>query len=735
MALCAGLELEGLEECPKFILEVEASKILEKILADTDVVVENGSILAAACLLAFVQANWTGPPCPESFPDLDRTDCLEKLSIDGETVYPLVKFPWLLVLGKWLAVSEGCHWWSLRASYLNQRILDNISSTLTKDIECGIREHSVELGEAIGGEIYVEAALMSQHIGNQGLAEEMLQKAADISGFRHELTGILGRRTKFQDFDIAQLAVKIKAESVMTDQPQLAIPTSDTPVSIVLRDEYLMDKAVLNETLQNIPETGSAILLADSMHVLKFYAKDTTVIEKAAALVQKVLDHPGDWCVYSSGLFLRSQLESNRARFVERAALQYQALVDQIKSTKVPFEERARRVFATPLPPEWELDRAQAKLFAGLGAYRTAAGIFERRQMWDEYIACLIQLGERKLAEELLVEKVRVDPNNFKMLCILGDLREDSELYKKAWELSQHRFARAMRSLGMYYIRTDRIQEAVEAFEKALALNGLYDKIWFLVGCAAIQLEDYKKALFAFSRTVSLDDDNSEAWNNLAAVHLHLGQTEAAFKALKEAGKRQYDSWKIWDNVFRTAMSLGELMEAISAYRRVAEIRQKETPLDNLYTIIDELAQVIDRHGVEDQFVRAVIRQISELLDGPMATSLSMSHEFWYLCAQYAEIIRRPADRLEFYFKAYRAMRTLPVEHDIKAFQTVLSCVGKIQMTLDAIKANPLPQVNNEEREYQLRAIIDGLYHRSQPTMGSTEEFSTLLSLKNDREQ
>ena len=152
-ALCAGLELKGLGSCPEYILDMEASKIIEKALTGTDVVVEDGPILAAACLLAFVQANWTGPPCPESFPDPNRTDCLGKLSIDGETVYPLVKFPWLLVLGKWLTDKEGCHWWSLRANYLNQRILDNNSSTLTEGIERGIREHCVKLGKVIGGEI------------------------------------------------------------------------------------------------------------------------------------------------------------------------------------------------------------------------------------------------------------------------------------------------------------------------------------------------------------------------------------------------------------------------------------------------------------------------------------------------------------------------------------------------------------------------------------------------------
>ncbi|PJF17358.1 hypothetical protein PSACC_02794 [Paramicrosporidium saccamoebae] len=601
--MAAGLEDFTRVGCPVEHLQIHnALEIFTEYLSTGTICKD--SALGTACVLAFVQANWTGPYLPESFPDPSHGECVKKLQMGGEAVYPLVRYPWLLVLAK--ECLDG--WWLLRALHLNQRLLDSPSSELVEMMEVLITANVSKLGELTAGESCVEAALIAQTNGNQKLSEDLIEAACKYSGFRHHLTGILGRRTKFQSFDVTQLAVKVE-ESAPRDLPKGSETTG--PANIELQDEYLLDRPDLNEPLSGkISETGLAIIMAEAMHVLRFYAKDATVIEKAMALVQCVLEHPGNWCIYSSALFLRSSLESSRARFVERAALQYQALVDQMKDTKVPFEDRVHCLFATPLPPDWELDRHQARLFAGLGVFRTASVIFERRAMWDEYISCLIQIGERTKAEELLNEKIEKDPLNVKMLCILGDLKDDHTLYQKAWEVSNKRFARAMRSLGMYYFKKEMIPEAIEAFESALALNALFDKIWFLVGCAALQLEDFKKARNAFSRTVGIDPENSEAWNNLAAVYLYSGQQEEALRALKEAGKRKFDNWKIWDNIFRVSLSLGEITEAIAAYRRVAEIRGKETDLGNLDYIFETLKSAITLRQMLD-----CVKRIRSTLD------------------------------------------------------------------------------------------------------------------------
>lgn len=388
---------------------------------------------------------------------------------------------------------------------------------------------------------------------------------------------------------------------------------------------------------------------------------------------------------------------------------------------------RISYLFATPLPAEWELDRHQGLLFAGLGAYRTAAVVFERRGMWEEHIRCLIQLGENGTAEEKLMEALQRYPEDSKTLCILGDLHGDPQQYERAWQASNFRYARAQRSLGMHYMQEEKAGEAMVAFQKALSINSLFDKIWFLLGCAAMQMQEWRLALQAFSRTVALDSENSDAWNNLAAAHLHLNQKEEAFKALKEAGKRQFESWKIWHNIFQIALALGEFHEAIGAYRRVAEIRGKDVDMEGLSVILSTLDSAIQTFGREDNFVRAAIRQIDALLDTVMATHLSMNSDFWTGCASYSALVARQMDEVEFHFKAYRAMQTLPVEHDLEAFRRLLGCLSR---TRDSIERAGEGGRDLSEQRYQLGAIAEGLRQRTEGSFAGTEEFCSLRDFK-----
>lgn len=721
-SFCAGVnKLASIPDVEEYILRSAAvSRIKALVGSGQDSLsggqVEKDDALGAVCLMAFLQANWTGPSLPASLPDLCRREALEALQLDGEVCYPLVKFPWLLVLSQRLLSNP---WWVCRAAHAHQRLLDNPAPTIVALLESTLTEDAAETWsrEHGGAELLVEAALMMQTIGNQGRSEIFLERASARSGFMHSLTGLPGRRTKFQSFDVVQLTVKCQEEEGKDHCS--VVPTGDSrlPQSVALNDEYLLDGPSLSggggDAMQGparLSPVGQSILLAEGTHVLRFYAKDSTVTEKILALLHRVLENPGNWCLYSSALFLRSQLEAPKSRFVERSALQYQALVDQISQMpETSFAHRATHLFACPLPPEWELDRAQGRLFAALGAYRTAAAIFERREMWDEHIACLIQLGERQAAEDLLNGRLRERPRDSKLLCILGELKDDPALYEKAWEVSGGRFGRAMRSLGMHYIKNDRIAEAIVCFEKALAINGLFEKIWFLLGCSAMQMEDWPKALHAFSRVVALDADHSEGWNNLAAAHLHMGRQAEALRCLKQAGRCQHDNARIWENVFRVAMAMGEIMEALAAYRRLCEIKEGETPLEGLHMILQTLRAAVQVQGPADPMVKSVMRQTAALLDTVMATHLSLNPQFWLACAEYARITQQPLEVVEFYFKAYRAMPTDSVEHDAQALSRLGTCVQGLYDALEGIKGHP----EYPERRYQLVTILQNLLQRT----------------------
>ena len=138
---------------------------------------------------------------------------------------------------------------------------------------------------------------------------------------------------------------------------------------------------------------------------------------------------------------------------------------------------------------------------------KSALQIFERLELWEDAISCYQALGEAKKAEALVLRQLETAPNSPKLLCILGDLRSDPSLYEQAWEKSNHRFARAMRSLGAYYFKRNEFEKSIESYEKALFINPLFVNSWFVLGCAGMKIENWQVAAKAFSRAVAVDPE------------------------------------------------------------------------------------------------------------------------------------------------------------------------------------------------------------------------------------
>jgi tetratricopeptide (TPR) repeat protein len=72
-----------------------------------------------------------------------------------------------------------------------------------------------------------------------------------------------------------------------------------------------------------------------------------------------------------------------------------------------------------------------------------------------------------------------------------------------------------MRSIGNVYAKNNKHAEAIEAFGKSLALSPLYPMTWFMMGCSALQLEDWEKALIAFTRVVQQEPDVSSYFSKI----------------------------------------------------------------------------------------------------------------------------------------------------------------------------------------------------------------------------
>lgn len=91
--------------------------------------------------------------------------------------------------------------------------------------------------------------------------------------------------------------------------------------------------------------------------------------------------------------------------------------------------------WAVNLQPSWQLRAELARTMAALGLVGEATAMFESLQLWEEYVAAMVAMGQKGRAEELVRGRVATEPTAV-MLCYLADLTGEGEHYKAAWELS-----------------------------------------------------------------------------------------------------------------------------------------------------------------------------------------------------------------------------------------------------------------------------------------------------------
>ncbi|CAG8685957.1 19768_t:CDS:1, partial [Racocetra persica] len=654
--------------------------------------------VAVASLNAFVQTCWTGPVF-----DLEPQDILpavikeqfnvtelnkkihEILSVDGEDVYHLTPRALYLLIPRIILVEnaflfthlKSTSWWGQRVLFIQQRILDNVSGSLHDTIFQYLQSLNDALPSLIPEEktteiyarFHLEYGIINHYYGHDSLAKEHFVKAQELSGFKWTLTGMLGKRTKFQTFDVSQLLiiansqndVKFKKENDSEDSVIKSVPNA-----VSLNDDTLLEKIEISETTDysselnpksNLKIIDQCLLLAFCLNVKNTNPLHGITTEQMVPFVSRVLENPNNWMVYTMALLLRSRLEKEKSRTVERSVLQLQALVDQFPLELSSAKERLDYFYQILLPSKWEMEKELALQYLSLGVVRSALQIFERLEMWEDIINCYIMLEKEFKAKEIILERLNITPNSPKFYCLLGDVEKNPERWEHAWNISGNRYGRAMRSLGAYWFKQKEYRKSIECYAKALNVNPIFEKAWFVKGCAAMHVEEWDVAQQAFSRAISLDPENSEAWNNLASVFLKQGRKPDAFNAFQQGLKQKYDSWRIWTNYMYTAVDIGEFAETIRAMQRVVDLRwekEKESCID--FDVLEILVNSVTQ-GIQDANKNSASKlapRLEHLLTVTITSRMTSHPQIWRLCAQFWFWKKEYEKALESHLKAYR---------------------------------------------------------------------------------
>lgn len=703
--------------------------------------------VGASCLQLFVQNNWTGPATfitPSAFLDLNfsektvvQEDALAYLFVDGEPVYARSQFSGFLQLAKVIFLDcrdlftavQTREWWLTRCLMVQQQLLEQRSPTL-KDIIFQAHTEIAKKEALVGSEenrdvailFHIEAAQMCQFYWDNKGAQSHVEQAQMLAGMKVELTGVLGKRTRYQQEAKAQLVVKVTRSEEVTPLPPVGLcdPEFSAPVpkSLPINDDTVLDvidfKEKESDDTQLSPLEQALLYITMEAH-RRALPEDRLTNEETIAYLERIISQVSIWSVSVSAHTLRSKLEQKNRRRVERSMRQLEELFNQTTRVEPPVAVRLQLFYAALPPTVWVIQSQLAALLMSLGLLGEALKIYEHLQLWEDAINCYKLMDKLNKAESVIREQL-AQKETPTLLCFLGDVTCDKTHYERAWEMSNHRNARAMRCLGYIHFREQRYDEAVECFEKSLAINYLQIPVWFTCGCASLTAEKYESAVTAFKRCVNIDYDNFEAWSNLATAYAKLKKKREAFLTVKEALKCSYENWRLWENCLVFATDCGEFDEAIRAYNRMLDLKEKFLDVQILRVLVKAVV-----NNMEDAGKKPAGRLLPKLLQlfGRMTAVMTVDADTWKMYAELSgtETPEHPADQEKVADHLQKAHRCLTLksnwdrlpENCEKVAQSVLELTKVLRTCVEQTKDMQKIREFLNRMKFSLRGVTSAI--------------------------
>jgi len=181
----------------------------------------------------------------------------------------------------------------------------------------------------------------------------------------------------------------------------------------------------------------------------------------------------------------------------------------------------------------------------------------------------LHKLGKLKEAKKIYNELLKKDPNNFKLINLLG----------------------------VIYLQLKNYSEAIVLINRAININPNHHALYNNLGVAYKELEKYEDAIKNFKRATKLNPNYAEAFNNLGIIFRNLSKYKEAYDCYKQC-------IKIKPNYSEGYYNLGLLFYKMVNYKKAIDNFSEAIKINSVY--IDAYRNRASTYSLSQQYLLSI---------------------------------------------------------------------------------------------------------------------------------
>ena len=151
-------------------------------------------------------------------------------------------------------------------------------------------------------------------------------------------------------------------------------------------------------------------------------------------------------------------------------------------------------------------------------------------------------------------------------------IEEAIEAYNKALKIKPD-YTDAYYNIGTILQQQNKLEEAIEAYNKALAIKPDYAVAYYNIGTILQQQNKLEEAIEAYNKALTIKPDYAIAYNNMGNALQKQNKLEEAIEAYNKALAIKSDDEDAYNNMGTALKDQGKLEEAIKAYNNALAIK------------------------------------------------------------------------------------------------------------------------------------------------------------------